>query len=76
MSDHERPATLAVEQAGALLGISRRSAHRAVANGDIPTIHLDRRILVLTAILRRMLGIHDSNLPSVPNESGHDEAEE
>ncbi|MDP8928189.1 MAG: helix-turn-helix domain-containing protein [Actinomycetota bacterium] len=37
------PATITVEQAGALLGISRRSAYRAAASGHIPTIRLGRR---------------------------------
>lgn len=57
MSDRERPATMTVEQAGALLGISRRSAYRAAAAGHIPTIRLGRRILVPAAMLYRMLGI-------------------
>ncbi len=57
MSDYQRPATITVEQAGALLGISRRSAYRAAAVGDIPTIRVGRRILVPTAMLYRMLGI-------------------
>jgi excisionase family DNA binding protein len=53
----EAPATLTVEQAGQLLGISRRSAYRAAAAGHLPTIRLGRRILVPTALLQRMLGI-------------------
>ncbi len=57
MKDREAPATVSVEQAGALLGISRRSAYRAVAAGHIPTIRLGRLILVPTAMLNRMLGI-------------------
>ncbi len=60
MTDHDYPATMTVEEAGALLGISRRSAYRAAAAGHIPTIRLGRRILVPTALLFRMLGIiHD-----------------
>jgi excisionase family DNA binding protein len=53
----DRPATLTVEQAGHLLGISRRSAYRAAEAGHIPVIRLGRRILVPTALLERMLGI-------------------
>lgn len=63
MPDRDQPATMTVEQAGRLLGISRRSAYRAVADGHIPTIRLGRRILVPTARLHRMLGLthsHDS----------------
>ncbi|MEX0592554.1 MAG: helix-turn-helix domain-containing protein [Nitriliruptoraceae bacterium] len=54
---------MTVEQAGKLLGISRRSAYRAAASGDIPIIRLGHRILVPTAHLHRMLGLsenHDS----------------
>lgn len=51
--------TMTVEQAGKLLGISRRSAYRAAASGDIPTIRLGHRILVPTARLHRMLGLNE-----------------
>lgn len=57
MKDHEASATMTVEQAGALLGISRRSAYRAAAASHIPTIRLGRRILVPIPKLYRMLGI-------------------
>ncbi len=57
MVDPDHPATMTVEQAGAFLGISRRTAHRAAAAGHIPTIRLGRRILVPTALLHRMLGM-------------------
>ena len=53
----EQPATMTVEQAGQLLGISRRSAYRAAAAGQLPTLRLGRRILVPTAALHRMLAI-------------------
>ena len=50
-------ATMTVEQAGVLLGVSRRAAYRAAAAGHIPTIRLGRRILIPTAHLHRMLGL-------------------
>ncbi len=50
---------MTVEQAGALLGISRRTAYRAAAAGHIPTIRLGRRILVPTALIHRKLGLTD-----------------
>lgn len=54
----EQPsATMTVEQAAALLGVSRRSAYRAAAAGQIPTVRVGRRILVPTARLHHMLGI-------------------
>lgn len=54
---NDQPATMTVEQAGHLLGISRRSAYRAAAAGQLPTLRLGRRILVPTAALHRMLAI-------------------
>lgn len=57
MSTHHQPATMSVEQAGTLLGISRRSAYRAVAAGHLPTIKLGRRLLVPTYKLYALLGI-------------------
>jgi excisionase family DNA binding protein len=57
MPDREHPATLTVEQAGELLGISPRSAYRAVAAGHLPVIRLGRRLLVPTTHLERMLSI-------------------
>lgn len=55
----ELPPTLTVEQAGEMLGISRRSAYRAVARGDLPTLRLGRRILVPTPRLLALLGAGD-----------------
>ncbi len=64
VTDYEHPSTMTVEQAGALLGISRRSAYRAAAAGHIPTSRLGRRILVPTTALYPMLSTtleHDSD---------------
>lgn len=41
--------TLPVEEAAELLDLSRSSAYRAVARGEIPTIRLGRRLLVPSA---------------------------
>jgi excisionase family DNA binding protein len=46
-----------VEEAGEMLGISRRSAYRAAANGDLPALRIGRRLLVPTAQLLDLLGI-------------------
>ncbi len=59
MSQHDdTAATMTVENAGRLLGISRRAAYRAAAAGHLPVIRLGRRILVPTARLHQMLGLH------------------
>ena len=52
----ELPPTLTVEEAGSLLGISRRSAYRAASTGELPTLRLGRRLLVPTARLLVLLG--------------------
>ncbi|MDQ3973805.1 MAG: helix-turn-helix domain-containing protein [Actinomycetota bacterium] len=57
MNTDDLPHTLAVEQAGELLGISRRSAYRAAASGELPTLRLGRRLLVPTARLLALLGL-------------------
>jgi excisionase family DNA binding protein len=46
-----------VEEAGEMLGISRRSAYRAAANGELPALRIGRRLLVPTAQLLDLLGI-------------------
>ncbi len=47
--------TYTVDQAAALLCISRNSAYKAVRRGEIPTIKIGRRLLVPRAALERML---------------------
>lgn len=51
------PPTLTVEEAGDLLGISRFAAYQAVRSGELPVLHLGRRLLVPSAELQRLLGI-------------------
>lgn len=53
----ELPPTLTVEEVGEMLGVSRRSAYRAAARGEIPTIRLGRRLLVPTPRLLALLGL-------------------
>ena len=56
------PPTITVEQAGELLGISRRSAYRAASNGELPTIKLGRRLLVPTKRVLELLGLSEDRL--------------
>ena len=51
------PALIGVEQACALLGISRSAGYRAAAVGDLPTIRLGRRLYVPTARLGVLIGL-------------------
>lgn len=65
LTEAERlPLTLTVEEAGALLGLGRSSAYRAVARGDIPTIRLGRRLLVPSARLLALVGVELNGDPS------------
>ena len=57
MTNKALPPTISVEQAGELLGVSRRSAYRAAARGQIPTVRIGRRLLVPTQRLLDLLGL-------------------
>ncbi len=52
--------TLTVEEAAAVLGISRTSAYEAIHRGDIPFIRIGRRVVIscvaIDAMLRRGSG--------------------
>jgi excisionase family DNA binding protein len=47
--------TVSVEDAGRILGISRGTAFKAAATGDLPTIRIGKRLLVPRAALDRLL---------------------
>jgi excisionase family DNA binding protein len=66
MTLRELPPTITVERAGELLGISRRSAYRAAASGELPTIRLGRRLLVPSARLLALLGLPEDRLADAP----------
>jgi excisionase family DNA binding protein len=51
------PGLLKVEQASALMGISRSAAYRAVAAGDLPSVRFGCRLYVPTARLLELLGV-------------------
>ena len=53
---HVQP-TVSVEEAGALLGISRKTAYRAVERGEIPSLRYGKRLRVPTASLRSLVGL-------------------
>ena len=46
---------LSVERAGRVLGLSRGSAYRAVACGEIPSLRFNRRLVVPTEALLELL---------------------
>lgn len=48
------PRLITIAQAAEFLGVSRASAYRYAATGDLPTLTLGRRIYVVTARLRHI----------------------
>ena len=47
--------TLTIDEAAKVLGVGRNKAYEAVHRGEIPTIRIGKRILVLREPLKRML---------------------
>lgn len=47
---------LTIDEAAAVLRISRQSAYEAARRGEIPTIRLGRRILVPLRALEKLIG--------------------
>ncbi len=60
MTLEELPPTISIEHAGQILGISRRSAYRAAARGELPTFKVGRRLLVPTSRLLILVGVPDA----------------
>jgi excisionase family DNA binding protein len=54
--DWRSRATITVEEAGEILGVSRASAYAAARSSDLETIRVGKRILVPVPKLRRLLG--------------------
>jgi excisionase family DNA binding protein len=53
--------TFTVDEAAALLGLSRNLAYAGVASGEIPSVKIGRRILVPRLALERLLASAASN---------------
>jgi excisionase family DNA binding protein len=52
--DNERP-TMSIPEAAKVLGIGVNGAYEAAKRGEIPTIQIGKRILVLREPLKKML---------------------
>lgn len=55
LADLAGRATCSVEEAAQVLGIGRGTAYEAARMGQIPVLHLGRRLLVPVAGLRRLV---------------------
>ena len=49
--------TMTIPEAGAAVGLSASAAYRAAERGELPTLRIGRRLVVLVAPLRRQLGL-------------------
>ncbi len=55
----EEALTLSVEHAARLIGVSRTTAYRMARDGELQTIRVGRRVLVLKRPLMQMLGAEE-----------------
>ena len=60
METEDRRQTYTVDEAAARLGIGRNAAYRAAALGELPSVRLGGRVLILTAPLMRLLRVDES----------------
>lgn len=57
MSDPFSKPTMSVPDAGELLGLGRNAAYDAAKRGDLPTIKIGGRVMVITSKLREMMDV-------------------
>ena len=57
------------EEVSPFIRLGRSATYEAIARGDVPTVRIGRRVLVPTAALRRLLGIHSTTATS-PSHAG------
>lgn len=62
MARHLGKLTISVEDAAAVLGISRGGAYEAVKTGDIPSIRIGRRLLVPRRAFVEKFGLREEDL--------------
>jgi excisionase family DNA binding protein len=66
------PPFLRVEEAAALLRISRSSAYEAVARGELPVVKFGRRLRVPRAVLARLAGEHPVSVDAEATADQHE----
>lgn len=62
LDDLKGRATCTVPEAAEVLGIGRGTGYEAAASGDLPVLHVGRRLLVPVAKLRSLLGVEPVDL--------------
>ena len=68
--DNERP-TMSIPEAAEVLGIGVNGAYEAAKRGEIPTIRIGKRLLVLREPLRRILHGSSNECPLTPHRRRH-----
>ncbi len=58
-----KPLTITVKRAGALLGVSRNTIHRAITGGNLKVIKLGGRVLIDYASLEALANTGVRSLP-------------
>ena len=66
------PPLITVEQAAALMGMSRSAAYRAVGSGGIPVLRCGRRVFVPTARLLHVLGLAGTPVINIETSGARD----
>jgi len=66
LSDLEGRATITIEEAAELLGVSRATAYEAARTGQLPALSLGRRRLVSVPRLLAILGCREGELEVTP----------
>ena len=64
--------TMTVEEAAAILGISRAKAYECARTGELPSIRFGRRVLIPSAALARLLqpgGAEEGTAPRMSDAS-------
>jgi excisionase family DNA binding protein len=61
--------TFTIDQAAALLGISRSTAYECARRGELPVLRFGRRLVVTRATLVTLLGIDQP--PATPGDERH-----
>lgn len=61
---------MSIEEAGAALSLGRSASYEAARRGELPTISIGRRKVVVTAAFRRMLCLDEPAEPADPHPTG------
>ncbi|MGH3866233.1 MAG: helix-turn-helix domain-containing protein [Pseudonocardiaceae bacterium] len=67
LAQTELPALIPVPTAARLLGLSRASAYRYAASGELPTKRFGRRVYVITNEIRSLLAVEPAHRASDPS---------